>query len=254
MYGWSLLETIFSEVFSKSEWQILVDNIFSSHPGFLLYLVAAYSICNRSALVQVKEIDDVKYFFHHRNPLSVGHLLAEARKMHKLTPSGIDPCKLLSSFEPLTKGSYPVFNKRPKFISDYQAIEKNKILAQEVNYLKERDAHLESHKLIESRKLENEYLLKELWDRQHNTSKLYKQSVDEYEKRQTGLERIRVARQHSEFTANISCPRADQSVSINVAGEPLVSTDRRGKKLLNKMKMIDENYADIETMVIGKTI
>ena len=138
IYGWSLLETIFSEVFSKHEWQILFDNIFSNHPGFLLYLVAAYSICNRTALLQVKELDDAKYFFRHRNPVSVNHLLGESFKMHQTTPADLDPCKLLASFDPLTKGTYPVFNKRPRFISDYQMIEKTKILQQEINYLKER--------------------------------------------------------------------------------------------------------------------
>ena len=58
--------------------------------------------------------------------------------MQQTTPAEIDPNKLLNSFEPLTKGTYPVFNKRPKFITDYQIIEKTKILNEEINYLKER--------------------------------------------------------------------------------------------------------------------
>ncbi len=80
----------------------------------------------------------LKYFFRHRNPLSVQHLLNEANKMTKTTPADLDPCKLLNNFEPLTKGTYPVFNKRPRFISDYHMTEKSKILQQEINYLKER--------------------------------------------------------------------------------------------------------------------
>lgn len=58
--------------------------------------------------------------------------------MQKTTPNDVDPCKLLLGFEPLPKGTYPVFNKRPKFITDYQIIEKRKILQQEIDYLKER--------------------------------------------------------------------------------------------------------------------
>lgn len=54
------------------------------------------------------------------------------------TPGDLDPCKILHPFEPLTIGTYPVFNKRPRFISDYQIIEKSKILEQEINYLRER--------------------------------------------------------------------------------------------------------------------
>jgi hypothetical protein len=65
-------------------------------------------------------------------------LLNEAKRMQKTTPDEIDPCKLLNDFEPLSKGTYPVFNKRPSFISDYQKNEKAKILQQELNYLKER--------------------------------------------------------------------------------------------------------------------
>lgn len=138
IYGWSLLETIFSEVFSKDEWLVLFDNLFSKHPGFLLYLAAAYSICNRTALIQIKDIEDAKFFFRHRNPVSVQHLINETIKMQNSTPSDINPCKLLKPFEPLSKGTYPVFNKQPRFIADYQMIEKTKILKQEIEYLKER--------------------------------------------------------------------------------------------------------------------
>ena len=70
--------------------------------------------------------------------MSVHHLLREAYKIQQTTPAEIDPSKLLNSFEPLTRGTYPVFNKRPKFITDYQVIEKTKILNEELDYLKER--------------------------------------------------------------------------------------------------------------------
>ncbi len=65
-------------------------------------------------------------------------MLNEANKMLKTTPADLDPTKLLNSFEPLTKQTYPIFNKRPRFISDYQMSEKTKILQEELNYLKER--------------------------------------------------------------------------------------------------------------------
>jgi WD40 repeat protein len=246
IYGWSLLETIFSEVFSKLEWQILFDNIFSNHPGFLLYLVAAYSICNRTALMQVKEIDDAKYFFRHRNPVSVSHLLNESFKMNKTTPADLDPCKLLANFEPLSKGTYPVFNKRPRFISDYQIIEKTKILQQEINYLKERETHLEAHKLVEGRKLENEYILKQMvWDANHN-NKMYKESVEEYERKQRYLEQQRLKKQQENLMPSL---RIDQKIPISVAGEPLVSVDKKGHTLLNKMQRIEENFEDIQNIL-----
>jgi hypothetical protein len=58
--------------------------------------------------------------------------------MQETTPSDINPNGLLLHFEPLHKGNYPLFNKRRKFISDYQAKEKEKILKEEIDYLKER--------------------------------------------------------------------------------------------------------------------
>ena len=247
IYGWSLLETIFSEVFSKLEWQTLFDNIFSSHPGFLLYLVAAYSVCNRTALMQVKEVDDAKYFFRHRNPVSVTHLIGESFKMSRTTPADLDPCKLLAAFEPLAKGTYPVFNKRPRFISDYQMAEKSKIMQQEIGYLREREAHLEAHKLTEGRKLENEYVLKQMvWDAAR-TNKMYRESVEEYESRQRHLEQQRLKRQQESAMPSL---RMEQSMPISVAGEPLVSVDKRGHTLVNKMQRIEENFDDIQNILI----
>jgi len=36
------------------------------------------------------------------------------------TPTDIHPQNVLEDFTPLTKGQYPIFNKYPKFIVDYQ--------------------------------------------------------------------------------------------------------------------------------------
>ncbi len=168
------------------------------------------------------------------------HLINESIKMQQTTPADIDPCKILRQFEPLSKGTYPIFNKRPRFISDYQIIEKTKILQQEMNYLKEREAHLESHKLTEGRKLENEFILKQmLWDT--NRNRMYKQSVEEYERKQTELEEMRLRKQQELLNS--------QKMPISVAGEPLVSTDKHGNKMFNKMRAIDENFDDLEQIV-----
>ena len=45
---------------------------------------------------------------------------------------------MLGPFEPLTKGTYPVFNKYPKFIVDYQVQERERIRKEEIDYLRER--------------------------------------------------------------------------------------------------------------------
>ncbi len=54
------METLFSEVLTKDEWLRMYDNVFSSHPCFLLMLAAAYCTCSRTALLHCNEHDDFK--------------------------------------------------------------------------------------------------------------------------------------------------------------------------------------------------
>jgi len=61
-----------------------------------------------------------QYFFHHRNAVDVGTVIKEAYRLMEITPDDIHPQNFVSEFEPLTRGQYPVFNKYPKFIVDYQ--------------------------------------------------------------------------------------------------------------------------------------
>lgn len=61
-----------------------------------------------------------QYYFHHRNALSVTQLLTEAYRLAEATPPDLHPRGTLDDFVPLTQGLYPVFNKYPKFIVDFQ--------------------------------------------------------------------------------------------------------------------------------------
>ena len=54
------------------------------------------------------------------------------------TPEDIHPINLLAQFEPLTVGQYPVFNKYPKFIVDYQIQERERIRQEELDYVQQR--------------------------------------------------------------------------------------------------------------------
>ena len=94
--------------------------------------------------------------------------------------------------------------------------------------------HIESHKLNEGKKLENEYLLKQmLWDKHNNqmqfkpTFQQFKQTIEDYNVAQTTAQ-----------------------VNINVAGEPIKYTDAQtGVTFMNKMRKIDENFDEIEDQV-----
>ena len=101
---------------------------------------------------------------------------------------------------------------------------------------------MESHKLNENKKLENEYILKQMfWD----NNKMYKESVEEYEKKQKNLELMRL-QQQQQFNAQFE---PSKPMKISVGGEPAVQFDKRGNTMYNKMKQIDENFEDIQQMV-----
>ncbi len=105
---------------------------------------------------------------------------------------------------------------------------------------------MESHKLIEGRKLENEYILKQMmWDANHNKN-AYKESVEEYEKKQRNLEQQRLKNQQDQIMPLL---KHAQNMPISVAGEPLVSVDKKGNTLFNKMQRIEENFDDIQNIV-----
>ncbi|XP_033626137.1 TBC1 domain family member 31-like [Asterias rubens] len=151
VYAWPLLQTLLSEVVTKEEWQKLWDNIFSNHPAFLLLVVVAYIIGSRQPLLQCTDVDDFKYFFHHRNAVHVGNVISEAYRLWEVTPDDIHPKRMLEEFKPLTKGQYPIFNKYPKFIVDYQAQERERIRQDELEYLHQRQAASELQRELNKR-------------------------------------------------------------------------------------------------------
>ena len=80
----------------------------------------------------------MQLFFHHPPALDVSEVIQEAYRLQEITPHKIHPEKLLDSLVPLTKGTYPVFNRYPRFIVDYQARERERIRKEEQDYLQQR--------------------------------------------------------------------------------------------------------------------
>uniref|UniRef100_A0A8C0GED5 TBC1 domain family member 31 n=1 Tax=Chelonoidis abingdonii TaxID=106734 RepID=A0A8C0GED5_CHEAB len=156
LYAWPLLETLFSEVLTREEWLKVFDNIFSNHPSYFLMMVAAYIICSRAPLLHCNQTEDFEYFFHHRNNLDINVVIKEAYHLMETTPSDIHPQRMLDDFIPLTKGQYPVFNKYPKFIVDYQTQERERIRQDEIEYLRERQLVHEIEAKAVQRKVEDE--------------------------------------------------------------------------------------------------
>ncbi|MEE6463211.1 hypothetical protein FKM82_005820 [Ascaphus truei] len=156
VYAWPLLETLFSEVLTREEWLKLFDNVFSNQPSFLLMAVVSYIISSRSPLLHCNQKDDFEYFFHHRNNLDINAMIKEAYHLMDATPADIHPQHLLNDFVALTKGQYPVFNKYPKFIVDYQCQERERIRQEEMEYLRERQLTHEIEAAALKHKVEDE--------------------------------------------------------------------------------------------------
>ena len=79
-----------------------------------------------------------QHFFHHHTALDIGSVIQEAYRLQQTTPPELHPDRMLESFVPLTRGTYPVFNRYPKFIVDYQVRERERIRQEELQYLRER--------------------------------------------------------------------------------------------------------------------
>lgn len=156
IYAWPLLENLFTEVLTKTEWLCMWDHVLSNHPSFLLLLVAAYILNARGPLLKCVELDDFKYYFGHQNAINIQKVIKTAYHLMETTDNEIHPQKLLEEFVPLTKGQYPVFNKYPKFIVDYQKQERERIQQEELEYLRQRQLSLEIHKATLHRQQEEE--------------------------------------------------------------------------------------------------
>jgi hypothetical protein len=85
VFAWLPLKTAFSELLTQDEWLIVWDNLLASHPALLIYMTTAYSVHNRSALLQCRDRAEVEKFYRHKNPIVVGKV---RRPFFLLSPRG----------------------------------------------------------------------------------------------------------------------------------------------------------------------
>ncbi|XXQ38449.1 TBC1 domain family member 31 [Plasmodiophora brassicae] len=130
-YSWPLIRTLFTEVFTKSEWLIFFDHVVSNRPSFLLFVVAAYLKNFRGQLLGIENHRSIEQFVSHSNTLgkSVAKLMHDAYSMRRNTPAD-----LLPHDEPwiaLHVDHYPEFEYYPKFVVDFQIKERERIRMEE---------------------------------------------------------------------------------------------------------------------------
>ncbi|KAL2919956.1 hypothetical protein HK105_200022 [Polyrhizophydium stewartii] len=149
VYAWSMMKTLFTEQFSRPDWLRLWDHLLTQPPSFMYHFVVAYILAFRAALLETTKLSDFKYFFCRRNASNLTRILKEAYRLQSVTPTSLAPSTFLAPFTPCLRGEYPIFNKYPEFIVNYQSQMRDKIRSDEAEYVRKRRVADEMARLTE---------------------------------------------------------------------------------------------------------
>jgi hypothetical protein len=197
VYGWTLMQSLFSELFSKKDWLMVWDHLVSNPPSFMYHFMVAYLMHFRRPLMQTTELKDFYYFFQRRNATNVTNIILRAYSIKSKTPSSLDPGSFLKPFEPCTRGEYPIFNEYPQFIVNYQSRMKNKIRQEELEYIKKRYTNLtrqlaaELARLTEELKKEKQHWEKSDWKMNDMIEKWWGQMMENENNRSQYRDRMK---------------------------------------------------------------
>jgi len=75
----------------------------------------------------------IQFFFHRHNAVNMNEFINLAYILDRNTPANIHPPR--TQLIPLPRGGYPVFNKYPIYVVDFQAKERERIQEEERQYL-----------------------------------------------------------------------------------------------------------------------
>lgn len=149
-YGWTLLQTAFSEVFDERDWLQVWDHVLTHESHFPMFLVCAFSIVQREKLLRCTTVAAIESTFHEQAVINVGMMLRKCREMMKSCPSDIHPAQYLQPFQALRidsgtagSGHYQSFNYFPKMLFDAKANELRRLKDEEQN-MQRQFLHLES--------------------------------------------------------------------------------------------------------------
>ena len=139
-YAWQMMRTLFSQVLTEDEWLVLFDHLFthSDHPTLLLVAIAAYLVYFRSSIMSARSADDVLAFLRRQNPINMNDFVKLIFELRSRTPNNLFPSAPdVDPAFPLPEGQYPVFERYPKHVVDFQLQERARI-ADEEQALKEK--------------------------------------------------------------------------------------------------------------------
>ena len=139
IYAWIPLQNFLSEIFSRDDWCVVWDHLFINKPVFLYFIMAAFLDVTKIACKSIKTVADYTFYLTRVNVVNIKHVINRAYTMMKSTPKSLISNRgLCNTFEPLSQGSYPIYNKYPTYIVNYRNQLKEKIRFQEQEYIRRR--------------------------------------------------------------------------------------------------------------------
>ena len=142
VYAWRIMRTLFTEVLSRDEWLHLFDHILSHSDESSLFPIAivAYLKQFRSAIIGAGSNEEIEAFLQRQNPVSMDGLIRSMYRLRANTPNELIPTKTEASAMnfPIGTGHYPIFDRYPKYVVNYQLQERQRIEDEEATIKKKR--------------------------------------------------------------------------------------------------------------------
>nr|CCA21425.1 conserved hypothetical protein [Albugo laibachii Nc14] len=152
IYGWSLLQTIFTEVVAGDEWQCLWDHLITGaeRPHLFVSAALAYNLYFRTALLRGKDQFSIHQYYHQQNPLQMDKLIQLMHNLDQQIDQEAASNALLYSVNStacgvgktnkfaLPKGQYPAFTNYPKLVVDMKIKERQQIASEEAEIAEKR--------------------------------------------------------------------------------------------------------------------
>jgi hypothetical protein len=142
VYAWRIMRTLFTELLSREEWLQLFDHFLThaDEPTLLPIAVVAYLRQFRSSIIGSGSAEEIEAFLHRQNPISMEGFIKSVYKLRADTPNDMIPGKTEASAAnfPLGVGQYPIFDRYPKYVVNFQLQERKRIEEEENRIRKKR--------------------------------------------------------------------------------------------------------------------
>ena len=148
IYAWPLLSSFFSDVLCQKDWFVAWDHILLNEIDFIFYFTVAFLKSMRGQIFQINRSSDLKSFSQQNAACDIKKVVQLAYLVAETTPSQLKP--RVPKFKSLVKGHYPVFNKYPEHIVNYQKKLRERIKLEEEELIKKKIISAELAKYTET--------------------------------------------------------------------------------------------------------